>query len=525
MAADLIRLPVLASWVLAAWAGSAQAAEPTWPADFWNPVQTEGDVILPAPCGGAMAFRRIDTTVPGNWLADETLQLGNSEITGQEHSESILRDSIAGPLSLTGAPEARFYLLGKYEVTADQYAAVMDPACPEPGDAGSVPAEGMSWFDAQGFTARYTEWLYANARDALEAAAGTQAFVRLPTEEEWEFAARGGLAVAEAVQRQRLFPMDGPLEEYVWFAGFKSCDGALQPVGLLGPNPLGLHDVLGNAQEMTADLYRLRTRARAHGQVGGVTARGGSCLTAEARVRTAERDEVALFDPETGRPAGKPFTGLRLAVGAPILIGQDRIEKINEDWRAFGETRLQIDPAQDPIEALGDVAQAQDSPEARDAILAAVQSFEAEMERRNAIEAKSAKSVVLSGMLMIRDYLIELDNISRIQEVLAVGADPGVEAAMRRANERLNLTRDVFLTALVHATDDFDQATLDAAEEIIRKENDLRLRAASERTRASTERMLAMFGVFTRSYRARTDTDPSEFYQIIEKYYAELTGR
>ena len=73
-----------------------------------------------------------------------------------------------------------------------------------------------------------------------------------------------------------------------------------------------------------------------------MTARGGSCLTAEARVRTAERDEVALFDPETGRPAGKPFTGLRLAVGAPILIGQDRIEKINEDWRAFGETRLQI---------------------------------------------------------------------------------------------------------------------------------------------------------------------------------------
>jgi hypothetical protein len=37
--------------------------------------------------------------------------------------------------------------------------------------------------------------------------------------------------------------------------------------------------------------------------------------------------------------------------------------------------------------------------------------------------------------------------------------------------------------------------------------------------------MLTMFGDFTRTYRARTDTDPSEFYQIIEKYYAELTGR
>ena len=506
-------------------AAPLHAQDPGWPQDYWNPVPAEGDVILPTPCGGAIAFRRIETPVAPNWLADETLQLGNSNIAGQEHSESIRRDSIVGSLSLDNAPEARFYLIGKYELTRDQYAAVMTEVCPEPSDDGSLPAEAMSWFDAQTFTLRYTAWLYAKARADFAAAAGEAAFVRLPTEEEWEFAARGGIAVPEAVQRQRLFPMDGPLEAYVWFAGHKSCDGAVQPVGLLEPNPLGLHDVVGNVQEYVFDLYRLRTQSRAHGQVGGATARGGSCLTSEARVRTSERDELALFDPDTGIPTGRAFTGMRLAVGAPILTGQTRIESIHGDWEAFGEARVQLQPGQDPIEALDEIAAAQDSPEIRDALLEAAQTFKSEMERRNAIEMKSAQSVMLSGMLMIRDYLVELDNLYRLGQMQAAAPDPALEGVIQRARERLEITRDVFLAALVHATDDFGPDALTAATGIIREENRQRLQSASARTRETTDQMLAMFLDFTAVYRAQPDTEAAVFYGEIEDYYARLTGR
>ena len=174
----------------------------------------------------------------------------------------------------------------------------------------------------------------------------------------------------------------------------------------------------------------------------------------------------------------------------------------------MGDTRVQIAPGQDPLSTLDQVAAAEDNPEIRDALLDVAQGFRSEMQERNAVELRSAKSVMLSGMLMIRDYLVERDNLERIAKIREAAPDPGLDAVIRRAEERLNLTRDVFLSALVHATDDFDQATLDAAAAMIAEENRVRLASASERTRETTGQMLAMFLEFTGMYRTRPDTDP-----------------
>ena len=79
--------------------------------------------------------------------------------------------------------------------------------------------------------------------------------MRLPTEEEWEYAARGGAAVSELDFLGRTFPMPEGTSRYAWFQGPRSAAGRAQPVGMLEPNPLGLHDILGNVGELVLEPF------------------------------------------------------------------------------------------------------------------------------------------------------------------------------------------------------------------------------------------------------------------------------
>jgi formylglycine-generating enzyme required for sulfatase activity len=498
------------------------AAKSDWPQDFWNPEPLDGDIILPLPCNGAIAFRRIDTPVEGNWLADEEFQMGNSGVSGQEHIESSITKGLVGGLTHTDAGD-RFYLLGKYEVTADQYTAVMSDTCPKPDDAGSVPAQDMHWLDAQTFAARLTGWLYQNDRANIMEQAGPGAFLRLPSEEEWEFAARGGLAVTEPERRKTVFTMDGPLTDYVWFAGFKGCDGAAKSVGLLKPNALGLYDILGNVQEYTTAYFQLRTHARTHGQVGGIVARGGSCLTNEARVRTSDRDEVTPYDHETGAQRGKPFTGLRVMFGAPILIDQGRINAINADWLTLDDTRIALDPEDDPITALGTIAASEPEGPVRDALLRAKDIFEVEMARRNQIESRSAQSVAQGGFLTARDFILSYDNHKTAKQLLKTDEqNPELIAYVRRANERLDITKDALLAAIKHAAEDYSAQTFDDAMRVYGKEVAARMVDMTDRTQSSTVALQALFGDFVATYRTDGDTTPDTFFDALVDYLAEL---
>lgn len=506
-------------------------AQSTWDEILWNPVPMEGDVVLPTECGGAITFRVVQTSVADNWLSDEEVQLGNSGIAGQEHSESIITRNLVGGLTKGGAAK-RFYLIGKYEITEEQWAAVRATSpeeCPELTDDGGFPAENMSWYDALDFTSRYTEWLYTHARAELEAAAGPGAFVRLPTEEEWEFAARGGSQLTKAERRKKLFAMDGPLNEYVWFAGHKSCDGFIQPVGLLQANPLGLFDILGNVQEMTMDMYQLRKRETAHGQIGGITARGGNCLTTENRVRVAARDEINLFDADTGKPGTKPFTGIRIVLGTTVLKDQGRITDINDSWHQLGDPRIEINPDDDPFVSLAKIADNEDNEDVRNTLLKAKDIFETEMERRNIIENRSAASVIQSGFLAVRSYVLTLDAVRHADFFLA--GDPGNEdekqaliASRIRMIERLNMSGDILLNAIVHAAEDFDAKTIADARGIVRDENNARLKDASETTRRTTAQMEELFAGFVAEYRTKSDTDPQKFFDEIVSYHARLIG-
>ncbi|RYD75168.1 MAG: hypothetical protein EOP84_18720, partial [Verrucomicrobiaceae bacterium] len=85
---------------------------------------------------------------------------------------------------------------------------------------------------------KYCQWLSAK----------TGHFYRLPTEAEWEYAARGGTTTA-------YFWGDDPnaIGEYSWYG--KNSDFKYQKIGKKKPNPFGLHDILGNVAEWTLDQY------------------------------------------------------------------------------------------------------------------------------------------------------------------------------------------------------------------------------------------------------------------------------
>jgi formylglycine-generating enzyme required for sulfatase activity len=134
-----------------------------------------------------------------------------------------------------GAP----FAIGKYEVTAQQWNACVDAgACQKVAQAANAnaPIRDVSWDDAQ----QYLKWLSSTS--------GKQ--YRLPTEAEWEYAARGGTA-----------------SRYWWgeqmAAGKANCKDCGQPwtnegpanVGSFAANPYGLHDTSGSVWEWVSDCW------------------------------------------------------------------------------------------------------------------------------------------------------------------------------------------------------------------------------------------------------------------------------
>ncbi|MDR0528945.1 MAG: formylglycine-generating enzyme family protein [Zoogloeaceae bacterium] len=133
------------------------------------------------------------------------------------------------------------FYLGKYEVTQEQWAAVMGNN-PSTFQGQTNPVNGVSWNDAQEFIKRLNQKEGHNR-------------YRLPTEAEWELAARGG-----ADAKRMYFFMDNPktwkeaarpLDAYAWFA--ENSGGKTHPVGKKKPNPYGLYDIYGNVDEWVQD--------------------------------------------------------------------------------------------------------------------------------------------------------------------------------------------------------------------------------------------------------------------------------
>jgi formylglycine-generating enzyme required for sulfatase activity len=365
---------------------------PAWPLEAWNPKPMADDLILPLPCGGAIAFRPVPTPMSPGVLSDRQTVLGWSN-PETDYSEFVHRSFIAGgfPGSTTDAP--RQYYLAKYEVSVDQYAAVTGPDCGSlPTANGRMPKANVAWHDAATFTVRLSSWLLKHARDALPKEGEALAFVRLPTEDEWEYAARGGSKVSDVDFLAPTFPMPDGMQRYVWFQGTRSAGGAAHAIGQLEPNPLGLFDILGNVSEWTIEPYRLDKVGRPHGLAGSATARGGDFLTPEQRIRTAQRREVPALNGTTGEPTSQSNIGFRPVLARLTTTSDGEVQAMQQAFAK--EAQSNASAAGNPLELLEllrrDVLD--------DKVKSGLQQIEATLQTTNR-ELKEKDALVLRGIL------------------------------------------------------------------------------------------------------------------------------
>lgn len=432
------RAPALWVWLLLAALALGIAARRSdavtaaaWPRADYNPHPLADDVILPMPCGGAMVFRKVLIPSDGP-LGDRLVRLGSPD--GERGSiEGSRPASVAG--SFSAGATGRYYLIGKYEVSRLQYEA-LGQTCPAPSPDGRLPQTGMSWLEAMVFADRYTLWLLQHAANTLPADDGEPGFVRLPTEVEWEFAARGGIAVSESDFQERVFPTPGGMDQYVWSAGPQSANGAAQRVGLLKPNPVGLHDMLGNVDEMVFDPFYLNKLDRLHGQAGGFIVRGGNFATAGNDIHTASRQEVPYYQGQ--QPRRSPTTGFRLAVSNRVVTSRNRLQAIERAWAELGTTRSAGGPGAkttslagpalaDPIAELGAIAGAAPDPDMQRRLKSLQTAFRASFEARDAERDRAAKARLRLGTFLcqkLKDDGLPIERLRRVLEacVAARGA-------------------------------------------------------------------------------------------------------
>ncbi|MCQ2323358.1 MAG: formylglycine-generating enzyme family protein [Paludibacteraceae bacterium] len=175
------------------------------------------------------------------------------------------------------------YYIGKYEVTQELWEAVMGNNI-RTYYGSTIPMENISWDDCKNFISKLNSLLSSQL--------GGKHFA-LPTEAQWEYAARGG-----SESRGYKYSGSSTISNIAWY--FNNGGRSSHTVGMKMPNELGIYDMSGNVWEWCQDWYgsySSNSQTNPTGSASGAchVARGGSYLNDAWDCRVSNRDEVPAY--------------------------------------------------------------------------------------------------------------------------------------------------------------------------------------------------------------------------------------